>query len=306
MLQLLDPDLLRTFIMVAETSSFTRASERLFRSQAAISMQIKRLEERIGKPIFVREPHGAHLTSEGELLIHYARRLLRLNDEALANLSVAPTENVVRIGAPDEYVPVFLPEALLLLNKSCPGVLLELVSEKSTNLMQEVRNGRVDLALIMRHPENTDGEVLRREQLHWITSSDNSPHTSRLLPLALLSDRCVRRDIALRTLKQANRCFEVVLSSGSMTAIVAAVSAGLAISVAEDSVMPAGVRKLGEQDELPALGVADLVLHRAPGHQPRAAATLAEHIRLSFRKSAKDPAKCPAGSTNSLAERMLR
>jgi DNA-binding transcriptional LysR family regulator len=283
-MQHLDPDLLRAFVMVAETSSFTKASERLFRTQAAISMQIKRLEERIGKPLFVRGPHGTELTSAGELLLPYARQMLLLNDEALANLSVARLEDVVRIGAPDDYARIILPDVLLLFNKVFPEARLDVVNDNRRHLLREVRDGHVDLALVIRNPEASDGELLRREQLHWITSSDNSPHTSDLLPLALFSNGCVRRDIALRTLKDADRRFKVVLSSSTMAAIVAAVSAGVAISVAEDSVTPAGMRRLGDADGLPSLGTVDLVLFRAPGHQRRAAAALAEHIRLSFGK----------------------
>ncbi|SDF39689.1 regulatory helix-turn-helix protein, lysR family [Bradyrhizobium brasilense] len=119
-MQHLDPDLLRAFVMVTETSSFTKASERLFRTQAAISMQIKRLEDRIGKPLFVRGPHGTQLTIAGELLIHYARRILLLNDEALANLSVSQADDVVRIGVSDDYARILLPDVLLLFNKVYP------------------------------------------------------------------------------------------------------------------------------------------------------------------------------------------
>lgn len=283
MLQHLDPDLLRAFVMVAETSSFTKASERLFRTQAAISMQIKRLEERIGKLLFVRGPHGTQLTSAGELLIHYARQILILNDEALADLSVAQPADVVRIGAPDGYAGILMPE-MLFFSKVFPEVQLEVIGDNRLSLLREVRDGRVDLALVIRHPETGDGELLRREQLHWITSLHNSPHTLDLLPLALFSNGCVRRDIALRTLTEADRSFRIVLSSGTMATILAAVAAGAAISVAEESAIPVGVRRLGDADGFPSLGAVDLVLYRAPGHQRRPAATLAKHIRLSLRR----------------------
>lgn len=283
-MQHLDPGLLRTFVMVAETSSFTKASERLFRTQAAISMQIKRLEERIGKPLFLRGPQGTQLTSSGELLIHYARRILLLNDEALASLSVSRSDDVVRIGASDDYARILLPDVLLLFNKVCPHVQLDVVVDDRLNLIQQVRDGSVDLAVMVRHSKTSDGELLRREKLHWITSMQNSPHTSALLPLALFPSGCVRREIALRALKEADRSFKVVFSSGTMAPIVAAVSAGVAISVAEESVTPAGVRQVVETEGLPSLCTVDLVLYRTPGHQRHPAAMLAEHIRLRMRK----------------------
>lgn len=296
MLQHLDPDLLRAFAVVAETSSFTKAGERLFRTQAAISMQIKRLEDRIGKPLFVRGPQGTKLTSAGELLIHYARRILLLNDEALANLSAGGLDGIVRVGAPDDYAQILVRDVLMLFTKAFPDVQLELVCDNRITLVQEVREGRVDLAVMIRRPESSGGELLRREPLHWISSSDKSPHTSDVLPLALFSNGCVRRDIALRALKEAGRPFKLVLSSGTMASIIDAVSAGLAISVAEDFAAPAGVRRLDQQHRLPLLGQVDLVLHHAPGHQRRPATTLAKHIRslLQARTSVSGTVQCAA------------
>lgn len=287
MLQHLDLDLLRAFVMVAETRSFTKSSERLFRTQAAISMQIKRLEESVGTALFLRGPRGTQLTREGELLIQYAHRMLHLNDEAVATLSVSPPENVVRIGAPDDYARILLPDVLLLFNKRFPDVQLEIVGDNRLDFSREVSDGRLDLALVIRHPENSDGELLRREQLHWVASMHNSPRASDLLPLALFSNGCVRRNIALQTLREANRRFKIVLSSGTATAIVAAVAAGVAISVAEESATPIGLRWLGDSDGFPSLGKVDLVLYRAPGHQRRSAAALAEHIRSSLRTTSE-------------------
>jgi DNA-binding transcriptional LysR family regulator len=280
MLQHLDTDLLRAFVMVAETKSFTKASERLYRTQAAISMQIKRLEERIGKQLFVRSGHGACLTNEGALLIHYARRMLHLNDEAFANLSVRRAEDVVRIGVPDHYATMLVSDVLLLFNKTFPEVQVEIVCDNRVDLVREARDGRIDLALVMCHPESKDGEVIRHEPLCWITSADNSPHDCDPLPLALSPSGSVCRDIALSALRETGRNCRVVITSGPMAAILAAVSASAAVSMVEESVIPVGVRRLGEADGFPSLGTVDVVLYRAPGHQRRTAAMLAEHIHM--------------------------
>ncbi len=280
MLQHLDTDLLRAFVVVAETNSFTKASERLFRTQAAVSMQIKRLEARIGKPLFVRSAHGVRLTRDGELLMHYACRMLALNDEAFANLSVPRPDDTVRIGAPDDYATILLPDVLLMFNKAFPEVQVEVTCDNSINLVRAVRDGLLDLALATRRPESRDGELIRREPLHWITSANNSPHTSDPLPLALFPNGCVCRDIALRTLKDTHRSWKVVLASSTIAAILAVVSAGAAISVAGESVILAGARRLGEADGFPPLGTVDIVLYRGRGYQCRRAAMLAEDIRL--------------------------
>lgn len=307
--QHLDPDLLRAFVMVSETRSFTKASKRLFRTQAAISMQIKRLEERIGKPLFARGAHSIQLTSDGELLIHYARRMLLLNDEALANLSVPQPEDVTRIGAPDDYARILLPDVLSLFNKAFPEVQVEIVCDNRINLIREVRDGRLDLALVIRHPECDGSELISREPLRWVASTDNSPHALDPVPLALFASGCVRRDIALRTLTEADRNYKILLASGTMAAVMAAVAAGAAISVAEEAVIPIGVRQLGESDGLPSLGTVDIVLYRAPGHQRRPAATLAEHIRLLLRRPTTAPEAVEvedAATSGSLFLRELR
>lgn len=289
MLQHLDTDLLRAFVMVAETNSFTKASERLFRTQAAISMQIKRLEERIGKPIFVRSAHGPRLTNDGEVLMDYARRILHLNDEAFANLSVPRPEGLVRLGTPDDYAAILLPDVLLMFNKAFPDVQIEVACDNSVNLVREVREGALDLALVTRRPESRDGELIRREPLHWITSADNSPHTCDPLPLALFPNGCVCRDVALRTLKDVGRRWKVVFASSTIAAILAAVSAGVAVSVAEEAVIPAGARRLDDAEGFPSVGTVDIALHRARGRQRRPVAMLAEHIRRSLKRPGVAP-----------------
>jgi DNA-binding transcriptional LysR family regulator len=288
MLQHLETDLLRAFVVVAETNSFTKASERLFRTQAAISMQIKRLEERIGKPIFVRSAQGTRLTTEGELLIDYARRILHLNDEAFANLGVPrPEEGLVRLGTPDDYATILLPDVLLTFNKAFPEVQVEVTCENGVNLVRELREGHLDLALVTRRPDTKEGELIRREPLHWITSTDKSPHTSDPLPLALFPNGCVCRDLALRALKETNRRWKVVFASGTIAPILAAVSAGVAVSIAEESVIPPGARRLGAADGFPSLGTVDIVLHRAAGPLSRPTAMLAEHIGLSLKRQGR-------------------
>lgn len=295
MLRNLDTDLLRAFVTVAETNSFTKASERLFRTQAAISMQVKRLEDHIGKPIFVRSRRGLTLTSDGDFLMAYAQRILHLNDEVFANLSLPRLDGIVRIGAPDDYATILMPDVLLMFAKAFPEVQIDVSCDNTINLIREVHAGRLDLGLVTRHADAAEGEFIREEPLHWITSTVKSPHNLDPLPLALFPNGCVCRDVALRTLKDTDRSWKIVFASSTIAAILAAVTAGLAVSVVEESVIPAGARELGEADGFPKLGKVEIALHCAPGGLPRPAAVFAEHIRLCL----KDP---PPSSTAQLKQ----
>ena len=118
----LDLDQLRTFVAIVETGSFTRAAEVVFKTQSAVSMQMRRLEERIGKPVFARDGRASRLTEEGERLLGYARRMVRLNDETVAAFDETELSGAVRLGIPDDYADRFLPEVLARFTRSNPRV----------------------------------------------------------------------------------------------------------------------------------------------------------------------------------------
>jgi DNA-binding transcriptional LysR family regulator len=306
MLRNLDTDLLRAFVTVAETNSFTKASERLFRTQAAISMQVKRLEERIGKPIFVRSRRGLTLTSEGDFLMAYAQRILHLNDEVFANLSLPRLDGIVRIGTPDDYATILMPDVLSMFAKAFPEVQVDVACDNGVNLIREVQAGRLDLGLITQQVGAKEGEVIREEQLHWITSVGKSPHTLDPLPLALFPNGCVCRDIALRTLKDTDRSWKIVFASSTIAAILAAVTAGVAVSVMEESVIPDGARKLGEAEGFPKLSKVEIALYRAPGRPSRPAVVLADHIRLCLKEPLPESTAQPPQRPRSARERGQR
>ena len=132
MLALMDVDHLRSFIAIAETGSFTRAAELVHKTQSAVSMQMKRLEERVGRPIFVRDGRASRLTDDGERLLDYARRIVKLNVEALAAFSDGELRGRVRLGVPDDYADRFLPEIMARFSRAYPGVELTVVCEPST------------------------------------------------------------------------------------------------------------------------------------------------------------------------------
>lgn len=291
----LDTDLLRTLLTVAEAKSFTKAGEQVFRTQAAISQQIKRLEDQIGKPLFIRGRRGIGLTREGELLVDYARRIMRLNDEFFAISALPHPDQIIRIGAPDDYATILLPDVLGTFRKAYPEAQVDVVCDNSNQLIREVASGNVDLALLTRSPGGEDGEVIRTEQLCWVVAIDNSPHQERPLPLAMFPNGCVCRDAALRVLRESGREWRIAFTSSTIAPILAAVAASLAVTVMEECTIPPGTRRLGEADGFPPLGTVDIVLCRAPGAISTAAAVLAEHIGLCLRdgRSAPFPPSAP-------------
>ena len=145
---LIDIDQLRTFIAIAETGSFTKAAEVVHKTQSAVSMQMKRLEERLGKPIFARDGRASKLTEDGERLLDYARRIVKLNVEALAAFSDAELSGRVRLGVPDDYADRYLPEIMARFSRSYPGVELTVICEPSVDLLERIDANDLDLAIV--------------------------------------------------------------------------------------------------------------------------------------------------------------
>src|SRR5467141_3011385 len=148
MTTLLDSDQLKTFIAIVETGSFTRAAEVVHKTQSAVSMQMKRLEERLGRPIFARDGRASKLTDDGERLLDYARRIVKLNVEALAAFSDAELTGRVRLGVPDDYADRYLPEIMARFSRAYPRVELTVVCEPSIALIEQIDANEIDLAIV--------------------------------------------------------------------------------------------------------------------------------------------------------------
>src|SRR5690606_27462143 len=144
----LDLDQLQTFVAIADTGSFTRAAEEVHRTQSAVSMQMRRLEERIGKPLFEKDGRTNRLTEDGERLLAYARRLLYLHRESLAAYKDRRLEGTIRIGTPDDYADRFLPEIMARFARSNPRMEMTVVCEPTQGLVEHIKRGNLDLALV--------------------------------------------------------------------------------------------------------------------------------------------------------------
>ncbi|MDA0239905.1 MAG: LysR family transcriptional regulator [Proteobacteria bacterium] len=181
----LPTDVLRSFVAVADTGSFTQAAGRVFRTQSAVSQQIQRLEASIGQTLLLREGRHARLTAEGESLLGYARRILKLHDEAVSAIAEPDMEGVVSFGMPDDYAAGFLPPILTSFAASYPRVRLELICEPSSQLVPAIQSGALDVAIISWRQGMPQPEVVRREHGAWATSKEHLVHEEDVLPVAL-------------------------------------------------------------------------------------------------------------------------
>lgn len=244
----LDIDQLRSLIAIADSGSFTRAAESVFKTQSAISMQMKRLEEQIGRPIFAKEGRGVKLNEDGERLLDYARRIVRLNGECVASFSDAVLSGRVRLGVPDDYADRYLPEILARFTRSNPRVEVTVVCEPTPMLVERIFGGDLDLAIITMSSKRDVGEIIRHERLLWVTSARHSVHEETPVPLALGRPSCDWRLSAVARLEAANRPFRVLYASWNSSAVGAAVLSGLAVGILPESALRPGMRVLGPSE----------------------------------------------------------
>src|SRR6266567_3812747 len=171
MTAMLDTDQLRTFIAISETGSFTKAADVVNKTQSAVSMQMKRLEERLERPIFSRDGRASRLTEDGQRLLDYARRIVKLNVETLAAFSDAELSGRVRLGVPDDYADRYLPEIMARFSHSYPAVELSVICEPSVDLLERIDANELDLAIVTNCESKRASETFRRERLLWVTSN---------------------------------------------------------------------------------------------------------------------------------------
>ena len=282
MTALIDVDQLRTFIAIAETGSFTRAADVVHKTQSAVSMQMKRLEERLGRPIFSRDGRASKLTEDGERLLDYARRIVKLNVEALNAFSDAELAGRVRLGVPDDYADRYLPEIMARFSRAYPAVEVTVTCEPTTELVVRIADNDLDLAIITNADSSRPAETFRQEQLLWVVSNRHAIHRDEPLALALGRPTCSWRRAALECLEKAGRPYRVLYTSANAGAVAAAVLSGLAVSVSPESGLRPGMRVLTPSDGFPALPPCRIGLLRSPHESSTLADALAEHIISSL------------------------
>jgi len=279
----LDLDLIRTFVTIADTRSFTRTGERLGRSQSAISLQVRRLEDRLGVKLLARDPRRVGLTEAGEAFLPKARRLLRVNDEILAELTGEDLEGEVRLGAPEDFATVYLPDILGAFARAHPRVALAVTCDLTLNLLDRLQAGALDLALVKREPLGPDlGVRVWREPLVWVAADRAVLKPEAPAPLVIAPAPCVYRRRAVAALEARGRTWRAAYTSPSLAGQHAALRAGLGLTVLPREMVPDDLVLLGEADGLPPLEDAEIALLKARGGAPRAADRLAEFILASL------------------------
>ena len=261
----LDIVLLRTFVAVVEAKGFTRAAGFVNLTQSAVSLHIKRLEEQVGRRLFDRAASKLALTSDGEILLSYAQRILALEEEVKTQLGHPEPEGLVRFGAPEYFDPGTLASLLAQFNSRYPAIKLEIQMGIGTDIAALYGRGLLDVAIINREIDEADGAernghgpgddttVLYREGRVWAALRGMKLDSDRPLPLALFPAPCAWRQLAQVRLQSAGRRWTVALQSTGLSGIVTAVEAGLAISIFAQSGLNPRLRALGPAQGLPAL-----------------------------------------------------
>lgn len=274
----LDPDLLRTFATIAETGSFTRAAERVGKTQSAVSMQMKRLEEAVGRPLFVKVGRTNRLTGDGETLLDYAIRILRLHDEAAQTFASPFLQGRIRLGTPDDYADRFLPPILARFARTHPRVDLSVTCLDSSKLTAAIAADELDLAIVTHVEGTARGEIIRREPLHFVSSRRHGAHLEELLAMALGPSTCAWRVSAEAALDRIDRRYRVVYTTSNAAAIAATVLSGLAVSVLPESALRPGMSILTPTDGFPSLAPCNIALLRGANAHEEPVRALADHI----------------------------
>ena len=284
----LDLDLVRTFLVVCEQRSFTRAGGRLGRSQSAISLQIRRLEDQLGQALLSRDPRHVVLTEQGESFLPQARRLLRLNDEILAGLAADDVEGEVRLGAPEDFATLHLPTVLGAFARSHPKVALTVTCDLTLNLLDSLREGTLDMALVKREPLGPDlGVRVWREPLVWVGLDAELTQRAGPIPLVAAPSPCVYRKRAIAALDAEGLAWRAAYTSPSLAGQLAALRGGLGLSVLPREMAPDDLTIL--TDGLPRLEDAEIALIKARGASPPAAERLADYILSALDRQRLEP-----------------
>ncbi|HEV7371174.1 LysR family transcriptional regulator [Arenibaculum sp.] len=271
----LEPELLKAFVAVAERGGFTAACHALARSQSTVSMQIRRLEDAVGRPLFSRTTHAVRLTAEGEILLGYAHRLLALGEEAVCAARGGEAPVLLRIGCVEDWAVRVLPERLSALRRTEVNVQVEVTTDTSAALLSRLGH-HYDLVVCMHAPGTGRGRILSRQRLVWgVPAGRMDLANERPLPLALHPEGCLYRRWATRALDQAAIGWRAVYTSAGVGAVEAAVRSGLALSAFPASTLAPGLAPASPGSGLPALPQVEVAAHLAES-APRAAGRLCD------------------------------
>jgi DNA-binding transcriptional LysR family regulator len=262
---MLDLELLRSFVSVVDAGGFTRAGERVHRTQSTVSQQIKRLEEDIGRPLLNRSGRDVTPTEAGERLLSYARRLLALAEEARDVLTKPGHQGAVRLGVPEDFAAHRLAKLLAAFSRSHPGLRLDVRADQSTYLKRDLERGDLDLALFKRAVGEKGGIAVWPERVHWVTSKSHPVHSSNdSVPLIGFPAGCLYRSRAIHALESAGRAWHMAYTSSNLAGIQAAVAAGMGLSILSEMAIQADHRVLTAKDGFAPIDKTEVALVASP------------------------------------------
>lgn len=287
---MLDLELLRSFVSVVDAGGFTRAGERVHRTQSTVSQQIKRLEEDVGQPLLIRSGKDVTPTEAGERLLTYARRLLAIAEEARDALARPDNEGTVRLGVPEDFAAYRLAKLLASFSRSHPTLRLDVRADQSANLKRELDRGELDLALFKRPAGEKGGIAVWPERVHWVTSKSRPRDTATgSVPLIGFPTGCLYRAGAIHALESAGRSWHMAYTSSNLSGIQAAVAAGMGLSILSEMAIQTDHRVLTAKEGFAPIDRTEVALVAAPDASPatlRLADRLAEFCETVQKKAA--------------------
>ena len=260
-----DLELLRSFVSVVDAGGFTRAGERVHRTQSTVSQQIRRLEEDVGQPLLNRSGKDVTPTEAGERLLSYARRLLSLAEEARDVMARPGHQGAVRLGIPEDFAAYRLTKLLAAFSRSHPGLRLDVRADQSMYLKRDLERGEIDLALLKRDAGEKGGIAVWPERVHWVTSKAH-PIEAKVssVPLIGFPAGCLYRSRAIHAIESAGRAWHMAYTSSSLAGIQAAVAAGLGLSILSEIAIQSDHRVLTARDGFAPIDKTEVALVAAP------------------------------------------
>lgn len=271
MRQDLEIDLLRSFMAVATHLNFTKAAQSVGRTQSAVSLKIKRLEQIVGRPLFDRDRQSVSITPTGETLKVFAERILIANDTVLSQIQQPDIEGRVRVGAPDDYATLVLPKILAIIAAEHPRLQIEVVCENTPDLLSMLESRDLDIAIGVHTPNTVSGQVICYEPLHWVAAPGYTNDPDADLSLVLWPHDCASRVIAMDALKQTDRKWRVAYSTRSMGLIESALLNSPSLGVMEASCIPASLQIVDGKIGLPPLPDVAISIHSSETAEPNTA-----------------------------------
>jgi len=266
---MLDLELLRSFVSVVDSGGFTRAGERVHRTQSTVSQQIKRLEDDIGQTLLNRTAKDVTPTEAGERLLSYARRLLALAEEARDVLTRPDHEGAVKLGIPEDFAAYRLAKLLATFSRSHPTLRLDVRADQSTSLKRDLERGDLDLALFKRGAGEKGGIAVWPERVHWVTSKSRPIDTGMpSVPLIGFPAGCLYRARAIHALESAGHAWHMAYTSSNLAGIQAAVAAGMGLSILSEMAVQPDHRVLTAKDGFAPIDKTELALVASPDASP--------------------------------------